>query len=57
MAAFNEFQPAPDFAGGNGISRYEYWLDDEGKEMIVVYDEQFAVWYYNSQNGSSEQLI
>ncbi len=56
MAAFNEFQPVPDFAGGSGISRYEYWLDDEGREMIVVYDEQFAVWYY-SQNGSSEQLI
>lgn len=26
----------PDFFGGSGISRKEYWLDDEGVEKITV---------------------
>ncbi|MBR6274954.1 MAG: hypothetical protein IKR27_08130 [Lachnospiraceae bacterium] len=54
--AFKNLQPTPDFAGGSGISRYEYWLDDSGNEMIVVFVEQFEVWYINTQNNTSEKL-
>lgn len=36
LARFEEVQPYPDFGGGSGYSRLEYWLDENGNEMIKV---------------------
>ena len=31
-------QPYPDFIGGSGVTKVEYWFDDKGKEKIFLRD-------------------
>lgn len=46
IEAFNEICDCPDIIGGSGITRYEYWLgDNSGREKIIIYLEQPAVWH------------
>lgn len=56
IEAFNEICDCPDIIGGSGITRYEYWLgDNSGREKIIIYLEQPAVWH-ESKYGR-EQLV
>lgn len=38
-------QPYPDFIGGSGVTKVEYWFDDKGKEKILLILEQEDVIY------------
>lgn len=38
-------QPYPDFIGGSGVTKIEYWFDDKGKEKILLILEQEDVIY------------
>lgn len=38
-------QPYPDFIGGSGVTKVEYWFDDNGKEKILLILEQEDVIY------------
>ena len=38
-------QPYPDFIGGSGVTKVEYWFDDKGKEKILLILEQDDVIY------------
>lgn len=38
-------QPYPDFIGGSGVTKVEYWFDDKGKEKILLILEQKDVIY------------
>ena len=38
-------QPYPDFIGGSGVTKVEYWFDDKGKEKILFILEQEDVIY------------
>jgi hypothetical protein len=35
---FNTIHGAPDFVGGSGIIRYEYWFDESGAARVVVFE-------------------
>ena len=35
---FNTIHGAPDFVGGSGIIRYEYWFDESGSARVVVFE-------------------
>jgi hypothetical protein len=37
MSAIEQIQKFPDFVGGSGITRSEYWLDEDGDEVIAVF--------------------
>lgn len=38
-------QPYPDFIGGSGVTKIEYWFDDKGEEKILLILEQEDVIY------------
>ena len=38
-------QPYPDFIGGSGVTKVEYWFDDKGKDKIFLILEQEDVIY------------
>ena len=38
-------QPYPDFIGGSGVTKIEYWFDNKGKEKILLILEQEDVIY------------
>ncbi len=38
-------QPYPDFIGGSGVTKVEYWFDEKGKEKILLILEQEDVIY------------
>jgi|GEM_PF-2094130 len=40
LAGLQKLHGTPDFIGGSGITRHEYWLDDTGNDKIVVLIEQ-----------------
>ena len=42
-------QPYPDFIGGSGVTKVEYWFDDKGKEKILLILEQEDVIYVDSK--------
>ena len=45
LNAFTERQPYPDVMSGSGLIRFEYWLDDEGSEKIVMYPKSAPIYY------------
>lgn len=49
-------QPYPDFIGGSGVTKVEYWFDDKGKEKILLILEQEDVIYvdYTKQGDVSK---
>ena len=49
-------QPYPDFIGGSGVTKIEYWFDDKGKEKILLILEQEDVIYvdYTKQGDVSK---
>lgn len=51
---FNDVHGCPDFVGGSGVTRMEYWLDDEGYEQILVFLEQVDIYHVV---GSTSELL
>ena len=55
LARFEEVQPYPDFGGGSGYSRLEYWLDEKGEEKIIVSIEYEGITLITlSEDGSRD---
>ncbi|GBF74905.1 hypothetical protein PA598K_03275 [Paenibacillus sp. 598K] len=40
IAEIERIHGTPDFVGGSGVTRMEFWLDDDGKDRITVLLEQ-----------------
>lgn len=50
-------QPYPDFIGGSGVTKVEYWFDDKGKEKILLILEQEDVIYVDcTKQGDVSKL-
>lgn len=45
IAELDAIHGSPDFAGGSGISRNEYWLDEAGTEKITIFIEHPGIFY------------
>ena len=43
----HETQPLPDYIGGSGITRLEYWFDDKGSQKIYLIMEEESIFYFN----------
>ena len=35
----------PDFRGGSGIERFEYWIDDQGNERILLLHQSKSIFH------------
>ena len=57
MKKLTDAQPYPDWYGGSGITRCEYWLDDKGTEKISVDIGNYPdrVWYSKLRTDGSIQ--
>ena len=57
MKKLTDAQPYPDWYGGSGITRCEYWLDDKGTEKISVDIGNYPdrVWYSRQRTDGSIQ--
>lgn len=42
VAELQKIHGLPDAEAGSGISRYEYWIDDDGKQKIVLWLAQIS---------------
>ncbi|AEV69315.1 hypothetical protein [Acetivibrio clariflavus] len=51
IKAFNEIAGAPDFEGGFGIWRSVYFLDEEHKKVIAVFQDPLIVYIEYDENG------
>jgi len=40
IAEMERIHGTPDFVGGSGVTRMEFWLDEDGKDTITVLLEQ-----------------
>lgn len=56
ISSLEQRQPYPDYAGGSGINREEYWLDDDGNEMIMVFARCMII-YRNQTDCSSNSIL
>ena len=50
MERFNSIHGYPDFLGGSGITRAEYWLGDDDSSMLLMYIEEPKIWFID-ENG------
>lgn len=46
--------PYPDFSGGSGILRYEYWIDETGNNKIILFHEQEDIMHVVDSPENSE---
>lgn len=51
-----EVQPYPDFIGGSGVTKIEYWLDESGNDKILLIREQGNVIHKQISNDSKDNL-
>ena len=56
IVEFEKIQKYPDFAGGSGIFRLEYWFDGKGNEKIVVIVEQKQIVFVSLNRQESVML-
>lgn len=49
LAEFERKQKYPDFCGGSGVSRIEYWFDPFSREGITLFLEQGAIRHFNGK--------
>ena len=50
MERFNSIHGYPDFLGGSGITRAEYWLGEDDSNMLLMYIEEPKIWFID-ENG------
>ncbi len=50
MERFNSIHGYPDFLGGSGITRAEYWLGEDDSSMLLMYIEEPKIWFID-ENG------
>lgn len=44
LEEFDKIQPYPDYIGGSGITRFEYWVDGSTNPQITIYYEQKQIY-------------
>lgn len=44
LEEFGKIQPYPDYIGGSGITRFEYWVDGSTNPQITIYYEQKQIY-------------
>ncbi|MBQ5988182.1 MAG: dockerin type I repeat-containing protein, partial [Oscillospiraceae bacterium] len=47
LRRINNIHGAPDYSGGSGTTRVEYWLDDKGNEKISMYTDVTGTRYFS----------
>lgn len=52
----SEIQPYPDFIGGSGITKIEYWLDETGNNKILLICEQGDVIHKQVSSDGSKNV-
>jgi len=50
MERFNSIHGYPDYLGGSGITRAEYWLGEDDSSMLLIYVEEPKIWFID-ENG------
>ena len=53
MASLEARQKFPDFSGGSGISKVEYWLDPSRNKKIFIIMEQGQIYYDHVDESGS----
>lgn len=50
MERFDSIHGYPDYIGGSGITRAEYWLGEDDSSMLLMYIQEPKVWFVD-ENG------
>ncbi|MBW5448565.1 hypothetical protein GE107_21185 [Cohnella sp. CFH 77786] len=48
IAELEKLHGTPDYIGGSGLSHIEYWLDEEGKDKVVVLENGLIIYFDKS---------
>ena len=49
-------QPYPDFIGGSGVTKIEYWLDETGNDKILLIREQGDIIHKQVSSSGSKNV-
>lgn len=52
----SEIQPYPDFIGGSGVTKIEYWLDETGNDKILLIREQGDIIHKQVSSSGSKNV-
>lgn len=57
LAEIYKIHGAEDYRGGSGLTRIEFWLDNEGTEMILIYYDSLETRVCYSGSSSESEIL